>query len=62
MGALHFVLRYLLQTISSNGEKALMSDLIYAATFVFALMCLGLIFTGIEFKKMQDEESQAEEE
>ena len=59
MGALHSVIWYLLQTISANGEKTLMPDLIFAAVFVFALMSAGLIATAIEFKKMQEEERQA---
>lgn len=35
-----------------------MPDLIYVAAVVFALMCAGLISTGMEFKKLQEAESQ----
>jgi hypothetical protein len=39
-----------------------MPDLIYVATFVFTLMSTGLIFTAIEFRKLQEEESETKKE
>jgi hypothetical protein len=54
LDTLHFLLRHLLQTGRTHGEKTLMPiDLLLCGAVVFALLLIGLVYTVIEFSKMK---------
>jgi len=57
LGSVHLYIRHLFQIVRNDGKKKMSIDLVYLAIFVFLLMFLGLFMTVVEFKKLNDQET-----